>query len=293
MVYCIRSRICDSRANVLNSLTKKYFLACVICALLVGSTRCATNAAGYYVHQHSAPAASSPEALYADASQALADGLYQEALTTFQKIKTNYPYSRFAALADLRCGDIYEQQSKYVEAIDTFQQFLKYHPQHEDALYASLHIADNYYSDIPDDWWIMPPSAEKDQASVKHALRAYNDFLKRFANSPHVHIPLANIEQSAKQKRRVCQQKLVQHEIYVARFYFKKNQYQAAINRLEGLLNQTDGTEADSEYLWILGRSLWEVGDKVRAQSAFALLRKTYPDSPYLELTENYLNVLR
>ena len=34
-------------------------------------------------------------------------------------------------------------------------------------------IGESYFEQIPSDWWFLPPSAEKDQASTRLAISAY------------------------------------------------------------------------------------------------------------------------
>src|SRR6478672_10002551 len=76
------------------------------------------------------------EALYAQGVEDMEVGLYPEALKELGEVKTKYPYSRFAALADLRIADTHFRRGKYLESIDAYRNFLKFHPSHDDAAYA-------------------------------------------------------------------------------------------------------------------------------------------------------------
>src|SRR5688572_25591796 len=87
------------------------------------------------------PEGDTPEAMYERAMEDLEDGLYPEALAGFAEVKTKHPYSRFAALADLRTADTHFERKKFLEAIDAYRQFLKLHPSHPDSAYAYFKIA--------------------------------------------------------------------------------------------------------------------------------------------------------
>src|ERR1043165_5945179 len=87
----------------------------------------------------------------------------------FGFIKSRFPYSKFAVLAELRLADAEFGAEQYLEAIDSYRLFIKFHPTHEMVAngYASLRIAEAYYEMLPGDYWILPPSYEKDQSSVE------------------------------------------------------------------------------------------------------------------------------
>jgi outer membrane protein assembly factor BamD len=222
-----------------------------------------TNTAG-------GPAPGSAEALYNQAMEDLDDGLYPEALKGFNDVKTKFPYSKFAALSDLRVADTHFARAKHLEAIDAYRNFMKFHPNHDQSAYAMLRIGDAYYEQIPSDWWFLPPSAEKDQGNTRLAIAAYRDMLSRFGKH--------DLADQARQKLDECRQKLAEHEMYVARFYFDRDRYKAAAGRAEGLLETYSGLGFDEEALWIAGKSRFETGEKERARDALSRLVKQFPD---------------
>ena len=128
--------------------------------LLAQSSACASSTTAATPEQTPAPdAESSVESMYKQAQEDLADSLYPEALKGFGDVKTKFPYSKYAALADLRSADTQFQRAKFSEAIDGYRNFLKYHPNHAEGPYAMLQIGESYFEQIPDDWFFLPPSA--------------------------------------------------------------------------------------------------------------------------------------
>lgn len=213
------------------------------------------------------------EALYQQAMEDLDDGLYTEALDGFASLKTKYPYSRFAALADLRTADTHFKRGKFLEAVDAYRSFLRFHPSHGDAAYAMFQIGEAYFEQAPEDWWFLPPAAEKDQGSTRLAITAYRDMLARFGSS--------EFAAPATEKLTLSLAKLAEHELYVARFYFQRERWKAAVSRAKGMLQDYPGSPYDAEGLWILGRGQLELADKPAAADALARLAKDFPASEY------------
>ena len=78
-----------------------------------------------------------------------------EAVRYFEHTKRRFPYSRYAALAELRMADCDYVQQKYVEAIAGYRQFIRFHPTHEDVPYATFRIALSNYRQVPTEWFIV------------------------------------------------------------------------------------------------------------------------------------------
>ena len=46
-----------------------------------------------------------------------------------------------------------------------------------------LQIGEAYHEQIPEDWFFLPPSSEKDQGNTRLAITAYRDMLSRYPES--------------------------------------------------------------------------------------------------------------
>ncbi|MBI5509639.1 MAG: outer membrane protein assembly factor BamD [Deltaproteobacteria bacterium] len=208
---------------------------------------------------------------YTQAMEDLKDGLYPEAVTGFTDLKTKYPYSKLAALADLRIADTNYERGKFVEAIDGYRAFLKYHPSHEEAAYAMFRIGEAYAEQIPSDWWFLPPSSEKDQGNTRLAISAYRDFLARYGDSKHAADGRKRLDE--------CRAKLAEHELYVASFYFKRGRFAAAAARADGLVRDYPGLGLDRDALLISMRAHAKTGANEPAAAAAARLQKDFPNT--------------
>ncbi|MEM9489929.1 MAG: outer membrane protein assembly factor BamD, partial [Myxococcota bacterium] len=83
----------------------------------------------------------------------------------FSFIKARFPYSKYAVLSELRLADSEFGARSYLQAIDSYKLFIKFHPTHEMVAngYANFRIGESYLKLLPGDFWLLPPSYEKDQ----------------------------------------------------------------------------------------------------------------------------------
>src|SRR5258706_13458041 len=112
---------------------------------------------------------------------------YVTAEQFFNHVRTTFGFSKWATLAELGLADAHLGREKYTEAIDAFKQFIKAHPSHERVQdgYAGFKIGEAYYKQIPSDWFLVPPSYEKDQGPVNDALRELTAFVDANGDSPY------------------------------------------------------------------------------------------------------------
>ena len=73
-------------------------------------------------------------------------------------IKSRFPYSKYAVLAELRLADAEFGAEQYLEAIDSYRLFIKFHPTHEMVAngYASFQIGEAYYKQLPRRLLVVP-----------------------------------------------------------------------------------------------------------------------------------------
>ncbi len=225
------------------------------------------------------------EEMYNNAVQDLKDGYYPEAITGFTDVKTKHPYTKYAALADLRIADTHFERGKFLEAIDAYRSFLKMHPNHVDLAYAMLRIGEAFYEQIPSDWWLLPPSYEKDQGNTRAAIAAYRDLLARYSTSKEAETARGRLDD--------CRRRLADHELYVARFYFKRERYKAAAERAEGLVREYPSLGFDEDALWLTAQARFELGEKEPARAALTRLTKDFPNGSHSAAARQMLEDLK
>jgi outer membrane protein assembly factor BamD len=191
----------------------------------------------------------------------------------FGFIKSRFPYSKYAVLAELRLADAEFGAEQYLEAIDSYRLFIKFHPTHEMVAngYTSYRIGEAYYKQLPTDFWMFPPSYEKDQSSTEDAANELKSFLDKFPDSPY--------RDKAKEILAKVGKRLADHEWYVANYYWQRNKPMGTVLRLRRLLERYRGVGYDEEALWLLGRAYVAVDMTDRAKLTWQELVTKYPKS--------------
>src|SRR5260221_8061885 len=102
---------------------KIFFLAAALLCACAGGNKDLTKPI-------TGPAASDAGRAYAKGVQELKDKNYLEATRFFEAVRNNYPYSQFAALADLAIADINFERDDYGGPAVPLQRLVKGHPPH-------------------------------------------------------------------------------------------------------------------------------------------------------------------
>jgi outer membrane protein assembly factor BamD len=195
----------------------------------------------------------------------------------FGFIKSRFPYSKYAVLAELRLADAEFGAEQYLEAIDSYRLFIKFHPTHEMVAngYASYKIGESYFKQLPGDFWMFPPSFEKDQSSTEDAVNELKSFLDKYPDSPY--------RSKAKDILVKVGHRLADHEWYVARYYWDRGKPMGTVLRLRRLLERYRGVGYDEDALWLLGRAYVAVAMPDRAKGVWKELVDKYPKSDHAD----------
>ncbi len=208
-----------------------------------------------------------------------------EAQKLFENIKTKYPFSRYAPLAELHLADLKFEQDRMVEAADADQQFVKLHPTHELVDYAAYRVGLSRWKNSPSDFFLFPPSYEKDQVEVKAAAKAYEEFLKTYPSSKYA--------PDARRDLAEARTRLADHEWYVASFYEKRGHWPGVAVRMESLVRDYPGTSREPEALLLLARAYVQMKERFRAQQTLQQLIVKHPQDPRRAEAEKLLASLR
>lgn len=226
----------------------------------------------------------SAEAAYTAAMADFRDGDCIDAEPAFRKVRREYPYSRFAALSELRIADCKMEQREWAEAIQAYRQFVRNRPSHQMVPYARFKVAEAHFRQIPDEWLLSPPAYERDQGPTKEALRQLRRFILDFPEDERV--------EEAQEMAAKALELLARHELYVAEFYLERDEPLAAIGRLRTLLTAYQGSGMEPQALLMLGRTYLELRDRHQAREAFEQLVERHPGSGYAAQARSYLDEL-
>jgi len=138
----------------------------------------------------------------------------KESFTKFQSTKSNSAYISFA---ELKIADCEFFLGQYEKAITSYKNFVKLRPKSEAADYALLQTAKAYEA--------IYKSEVTDQSPLDNAIKNYNQIVVNYPNSLYLKHALESTTE--------IRNKLAMHEIKVAKYYAKKENFAAAKKRLE------------------------------------------------------------
>jgi outer membrane protein assembly factor BamD len=210
---------------------------------------------------------------------------WSEGQKFMEHVRSKYPFSKYAALAELKLADAKFTQERWIEAADAYQRFAQLHPTHEDVDYAEYRQALSHYRDAPADFALFPPSYEKDQKSMGAALTGLKAFLKDRPDS--------KLRPDAEKLLEQVQGRLAAHEWYVGDFYWSRQRWAGAAGRFEGLVREYPGSKHEAEALWRLAQASLKLEENFRAQTALQKLIARHPQDSRRPQAEALLASLR
>ncbi len=204
----------------------------------------------------------------------------------FKHVRTTFGFSKWATLSELGVADAEFGMEKFTEAVDAYKGFIKAHPGNERVQdgYAAYRIGLSYYTEIPTDFFVMPPSYEKDQGPVLDALRELTAFADQYGDSPY----------AAEARKHIgdCVKRLTDHELYVARFYLDADKPYAAIGRLEGVIKDDPASAREPEIMLLLGKTYLKMEKPSEARATFQKLATQHPDDFRAEKAKLYIQFI-
>jgi len=195
----------------------------------------------------------SARALYEEGLDHLRAQNYEQAIATFEQVRARYPYSSYAALAELAVADTQFERGRYLEAIDAYQAFTRFHPSHPRLDYAYFRVAESHYKTIPTSFFLFPPNSERDQTAVRATLAAVEEFLDRYGGG-------SEYAERAERLRREVLGILARHELAVAHFHEARQKWEGAALRYRYLLSHYPGIGFDEEATLGLAHAEWRAG---------------------------------
>jgi len=201
--------------------------------------------------------------LYNKAMDALVDENYTQAAKTFDQVESQHPYSVWATKSQLMQVYAYYENGNYSDAILAADRFIQLHPGHRDVAYAYYLKAICYYMQITD--------VGRDQKLTQAALTALEDIVRRFPDSKYA--------RDAKLKLDFTRDHLAGKEMEIGRYYLRRQEYLAAINRFKRVIDNYQTTTHVPEALERLVECDLALGLTREAKENAAVLGYNYPGS--------------
>ena len=223
-----------------------------------------------------ATASWSPNKIYAQAKDEVAAGSYDKAIPLFEKLEGRAAGTPLAQQAQLEKAYAHFKAGDQAQAIAALDRFMKLHPA-SPALDYALYLKGlvNFNDELgPFSFLARQDLSERDQKAAKESFEAFKELVARFPDSRYT--------PDAKARMTYIVNSLAQYEVHVARYYFQRGAYVAAISRAQNALTDYQGVPALEEALFILVRSYDALGMEQLRDDAKRVLATNYPNSEYL-----------
>ncbi len=205
------------------------------------------------------------EQIFKEAVESDKAGEYTKAATLYSEVERQHPYSDYATQAQIRQAEVAYDNLKYDDAIIAIDRFVELHPGHPNVDHAYYLKAMCYYEQITD--------VARDQAMTQSALESLDTVINRFPDSKYA--------RDAKLKKDLVVDHLAGKEMEIGRFYQKKEEYNAAINRFLMVVKNYQTTTHTAEALHRLVETYTALGLKDEATRVAAVLGYNFPGSEW------------
>ncbi|ASM72739.1 MULTISPECIES: outer membrane protein assembly factor BamD [Roseobacteraceae] len=185
----------------------------------------------------------------------------------FAEIERLYPYSEWAKRALIMQAFSYHRDKDYENSRSASQRFIDFYPDDDDAAYAQYLLALSYYDQIDE--------VGRDQGLTFQALQSLRQVIERYPDSEYA--------KSAILKFDLAFDHLAGKEMEIGRYYLKRGNYAASINRFRVVVEDFQTTSHTAEALHRLVEGYLSLGLTQEAQTAGAILGYNFRSTEWYE----------
>jgi outer membrane protein assembly factor BamD len=194
----------------------------------------------------------------------------------YEQLLEQHPDSDLKAQAQFRIAEALYRERTYLEARFEYQKFLELYPLHPLASRAQFQLGMCSLQTVQ--------TFDRAQRHTKEALQAFRLFRSKYPQDPLI--------AAAEEHVHFLRQRLAAHEFAVARFYYRKKAYHAAIGRFLNLIQVYPEMPDIDAALYMLADSYREEENYVKAQGVLQLLMERFPTSKYVAQARTQLRTL-
>jgi outer membrane protein assembly factor BamD len=199
--------------------------------------------------------------LYAAGADRLDHHQWSEGVTYFKEVERQHPYSEWSRRAILMQIYAHYEANQYEEAVADANRFIDLYPGNPTAAYAYYIRAECYFEQILD--------VGRDQAATVQAQTNMREVYRRFPNTEYA--------TDARLKLDMISDQLAGKEMTIGRWYLRKGDTLAAINRFKVVVDKYQTTSHTPEALYRLVEAYLTLGLVEEAKRNAAVLGFNYP----------------
>lgn len=219
----------------------------------------------------------SAQKLYSAAKDNLNDGDFVKAIKLYETLEARYPYGRYAQQSQLEIAYAYYKDNEPISAIAACDRFIKLHPNHPNVDYAFyLKGLANFVEDTSLLSKISEQDmAERDPKAARDSFLSFKELITRFPESKYA--------ADAQARMKYLVNAIANNEVYVAKYYLKREAYIAAANRAKSVVNSYPEAPAVEEALAVMVVAYDKLGINDLRDDTLRVLKLNYPKSKYAQ----------
>jgi outer membrane protein assembly factor BamD len=221
-------------------------------------------------------AAWTPDKLYAEAKDEMAAGNFERAGVLFERLEGRATGTLLSQQAQLERAYVMYRTNDKAQALTILERFIKLHPT-SPALDYALYLQG--LVNFNDNLGILgslsrQDLSERDQQASRDSYQAFKQLVEQFPSSRYF--------DDARLRMNYIVNALAAYEVHVARYYFRRGAYVAAINRAQTTVQDFQQSPSTEEALAIMVNSYDQLGMNDLRDDARRVLAKNFPNSGYL-----------
>jgi outer membrane protein assembly factor BamD len=218
----------------------------------------------------------SAQRLYQTAHDALVEGNFQRAVKLFETLESRYPYGRYAQQAVLEGAYANYRAAETALAVAAADRFIRTYPNHPNVDYAYYLKGLVYFRE---DQGLLGyvyelDLSEREPKGMRESFAAFKELVVKFPESRYAG--------DANDRMKYLSNALALYEVKVARYYYNRGAYVAAINRAQGSLVNHPRMPSNEDALDLMIRAYEKLGLSQLAEDTRRILKATYPESPFI-----------
>ncbi len=218
----------------------------------------------------------SAERLYRTAHDAMVEGNYTRAVKLFDTLESRFPYGRYAQQAILESAYSSYRAGETAAAVAAADRFIRTYPNHPNVDYAYYLKGLVYFRE---DQGVLGyvyelDLSEREPKAMRESFAAFKEMVAKFPESRYA--------QDATDRMKYLTNSLALYEVKVARYYFNRGAYVAAVNRAQLAITNYPRTPANEDALGIIVLSYQKLSMPQLADDANRILNQTFPKNSEL-----------
>ena len=215
------------------------------------------------------------ERLYADAKDDLANGSYDKAIKTLERIEGRAAGTLLAQQATLDLAYAQYRTGERAAALATLDRFIRLNPSSPALDYALYLRGLVNFNDTLGFFGSLAQQvlSERDQQASRDAYQSFRQLVTQF--------PQSRYADDARVRMDYIVNALAEYEVHVARYYLRRGAFLAAANRAQQAVLEYPQAPANEEALFIMALSYERLGlDQLRTD-AERVLKQNFPGSRF------------